>query len=220
MLKVFLGNGNENYFLSLKVRKKLKRGLCLRTHEDLKSMIYETASFDREFYDFISMTSLYLTPLRERKDDLELLVDYFLSKESATQGFLKKELSQKVKERLFEYHWPLNVGELRGVLGKIVRYNPKSHIISDLPEKEIFLKSTKEITWKKIEKIEELSLPLKDKLALIEREMILGEIERLKGNKSQAAKSLFISRESLRKKLLISLDILQEIKTNKIKEVA
>ena len=64
----------------------------------------------------------------------------------------------------------------------------------------------------------DFELPLKDRLALVEREMILAEIRRNKGNKSKAAKEMGISREALRKKLLQSDDIMEKL-TNQEAEV-
>jgi Nif-specific regulatory protein len=55
------------------------------------------------------------------------------------------------------------------------------------------------------------TIALKDRLALIEREMIHAEIRRNNGNKSKAAKEMGISREALRKKLLMSTDILKSL---------
>lgn len=54
-------------------------------------------------------------------------------------------------------------------------------------------------------------LPLKERVILVEREMILAEIKRNKGNKSKAAKEMGISREALRKKLLQSDDVLAQL---------
>jgi two-component system response regulator HydG len=60
------------------------------------------------------------------------------------------------------------------------------------------------------------SVPLKDRVALVEREMILAEIKRHRGNKSKAATSMGISREALRKKMLMSDEILEQIKTTSV----
>jgi Nif-specific regulatory protein len=54
-------------------------------------------------------------------------------------------------------------------------------------------------------------IPLKDRIAIVEREMILSEIKRNNGNKSKAAKEMGISREALLKKLLISRDVLDTL---------
>ena len=55
-------------------------------------------------------------------------------------------------------------------------------------------------------------IPLKDRVALVERELILAEIKRFRGNKSKAAIAMGISREALRKKLLMSDEILEALK--------
>jgi Nif-specific regulatory protein len=59
------------------------------------------------------------------------------------------------------------------------------------------------------------AIPLKDRVALVEREMILAEIKRHKGNKSKAATAMGISREALRKKMLMSDEIIEQLKTGK-----
>ena len=64
------------------------------------------------------------------------------------------------------------------------------------------------------------NLPLKDRVSLVEREMILAEIRRNKGNKSKAAKEMGISREALRKKLLQSDEILAQMETEDSKKAA
>ena len=68
--------------------------------------------------------------------------------------------------------------------------------------------------------VSDYNIPLKDRVSLIEREMILNEIKRMGGNKSQAAKTMGISREALRKKLLSSDEILENIKSSKDKKAA
>ena len=59
---------------------------------------------------------------------------------------------------------------------------------------------------------DDTSIPLKDRVALVEREMILAEIKRHKGNKSRAADTMGISREALRKKMLMSDEIIEALK--------
>jgi two-component system response regulator HydG len=61
-------------------------------------------------------------------------------------------------------------------------------------------------------------VPLKDRVALVEREMILAEIKRNKGNKSKAAKNMGISREALRKKLLQSEEILKNLEPGVVED--
>ena len=61
----------------------------------------------------------------------------------------------------------------------------------------------------------DFNLPLKDRLLLVEREMILAEIKRNKGNKSKAAKEMGISREALKEKLLISDKVVESLEERK-----
>ena len=59
--------------------------------------------------------------------------------------------------------------------------------------------------------VSDYTIPLKDRIAIVEREMIMSEIKRNNGNKSKAAKEMGISREALRKKLLQSGDVLSDL---------
>ena len=61
-----------------------------------------------------------------------------------------------------------------------------------------------------------MTLELKDRVILVERELILNEIKRHKGNKSQAAKTMGISREALRKKMHASDEVLAQIEDRKV----
>jgi two-component system response regulator HydG len=113
------------------------------------------------------------------------------------------------------YTWPGNVVELEKAVEKAVLYNPKAHIISDLGSKStpiIDISKSGGCMLENIPNADNIDLPLKDRVALVEREMILAEIKRHKGNKSRAAQTMGISREALRKKMLISDEIVEGLK--------
>ena len=94
-------------------------------------------------------------------------------------------------------------------------YNPKAHVIHDLGSKAspvIDITKGKGPRFDDIPFVDNSSLPLKDRVALVEREMILAEIKKYNGNKSKAATAMGISREALRKKMLISDEIIADLK--------
>jgi Nif-specific regulatory protein len=66
--------------------------------------------------------------------------------------------------------------------------------------------------------VSDFNISLKDRIALVEREIILQEIKRCNGNKSKAAKEMQISREALRKKLLISDKIIEDLNNDNNQE--
>ncbi len=182
---------------------------------NLKQMVEEDGSFNPELLNYMSSSEVSVDPLRKRTQDVEDLLSFYLKKECKKQGFLLKDFSEDVREQLVNYSWPGNVNELKQAVEKAVLYNPKSHVICDLGTKStpiIDLSKSSSLILENIPHADDSQLPLKDRVALVEREMILAEIKRHKGNKSKAAIAMGISREALRKKMLISDEIIEQLK--------
>ncbi len=182
--------------------------------QDLPGLVAE-GKFNPELFHWMSASEMAVEPLRKRKQDVEDLVAFFLRKECRKQGLLLKEFSPVLKDALADYNWPGNVAEMEQVIEKAVLYNPKAHIITDLGSKATPVLDASKSGGCNLEHIahaDDPSLPLKDRVALVEREMILAEIKRHRGNKSKAAIAMGMSREALRKKLLTSDQIIEELK--------
>lgn len=182
--------------------------------KDLGQMA-DNGEYNKELYELLSTSFVYIEPLRRRSDDVEHLLDYFLKLECKKQGLLLKNFSPKAIDKMIQYDWPGNVKELKKAVERAVLYNPKSHIITEvaLENDAIPLMDVvqKQRMFGSIPFVSDHTIPLKDRLALIEREMILSEIKRSNGNKSKAAKEMGISREALRKKLIISNKVLEDL---------
>ncbi|WP_127717467.1 sigma 54-interacting transcriptional regulator [Halobacteriovorax sp. HLS] len=185
--------------------------------KDLGDLV-DKGEFDRDLYEYLSKAFINMEPLRRRIDDIDLLVDYFLKIECKKQGLLLKNFSPKAMEKFKDYDWPGNITELRKCIERAVLYNPKAHIITEVaidnsasPLLDI---SVKQRMFGEVPHVTDYKLPLKERVALIEREMILAEIKRNNGNKSKAAKEMGISREALRKKLLQSSQVLETVEGN------
>ena len=106
---------------------------------------------------------------------------------------------------------------------KAVLYNPKNHVINKLDNgKAVILDISKSNLqgFDNIPHARDFEINLKDRVALVEREMIIAEIKRNGGNKSKAAKEMGISREALRKKMLQSDAVLEKLTPNQDKEAA
>jgi Nif-specific regulatory protein len=190
------------------------------TSKNLKTIIEDEGLFNPELYMYMCSSEVHIDPLRKRVLDVEDLLNYYLKKECKKQGLLLKDFSDVVKEEFVNYGWPGNVSELQKAVEKTVLYNPKSHVITELGNKSTpIIDFTKSSTCQLagIPYAEDSSLPLKDRVALVEREMITAEIKRHKGNKSKAAMAMGISREALRKKMLISDEIIDQLKKNEKK---
>jgi two-component system response regulator HydG len=182
--------------------------------QNLKLLVAE-GRFNPELLALVSASELVVEPLRKHKGDLDDLVTYFMRKECRKQGLLLKELSPALKDMLQQYNWPGNVAELKAVVEKAVLYSPKAHIITELGSKTTPVLDLAQQGGCQLDHIphaDDSALPLKDRVCLVEREMILSEIKRHKGNKSKAATSMGISREALRKKLIMSDEILAALK--------
>lgn len=185
------------------------------TSKNIKNLIEEEGTFNPDLYNFMISSEVNIDPLRKRPLDIEDLLSSCLRRECRKQGLLLKEFSDVVKDQLINYAWPGNVTELEKAVEKAVLYNPKAHVISDLGTKStpiIDVTKTANCMLENIPHADDPNLPLKDRVALVEREMILAEIKRHKGNKSKAATSMGISREALRKKMLMSDEILETLK--------
>ncbi len=187
--------------------------IIVSSGKDLAEMV-EEGSFDRELFNVVSKAFIYIEPLRRRQDDIDLLVDYFLKLECKKQGLLLKNYSPRALDKMKDYDWPGNINELRICVERSVLYNPKAHIITDIDfdsAAALIDISAKKRMFGDLPHVSDFHISLKDRLAIVEREMILAEIKRNNGNKSKAAKEMGISREALRKKLLISQDVLEVI---------
>jgi two-component system response regulator HydG len=209
LFKVLNERRIPNSHISLDVR------VVFTTSRNLKQMIEETGTFNPDLYNYMCSAEVVIEPLRKRPQDIEDLLSFFLKKECRKQGLLLKDFSDEVKELMVAYSWPGNVVELEKAVEKAVLYNPKAHIISDLGSKSapiIDISKSGGCLLENIPNADNIDLPLKDRVALVEREMILAEIKRHKGNKSRAAQTMGISREALRKKMLISDEIVEGLK--------
>lgn len=209
LLKVLQERRIPGSHISLDVRT------VFTTSKNLKEMIEEEGLFNPDLFLFMCSSEVRIDPLRKRASDLEDLLYYYLKKECKKQGLLLKEFSPSVKDELINYSWPGNISELQKAVEKMVLYNPKNHVISDLGNRSspvIDLSKRSGAYMDSIPYADNTTLPLKDRLSLVEREMIISEIKRHRGNKSQAAEAMGISREALRKKMLISDEIIQELK--------
>ncbi|MBT3981854.1 MAG: sigma 54-interacting transcriptional regulator [Bacteriovoracaceae bacterium] len=224
----------EICFLPIPHQKKLVEVLSQKTIEgstvaldvrlhttsskDLEGMV-NNGEFNKDLYEFLAQTPIEMPSLRKRGKDIEELISYFLKNECKKQGLLEKTMSPKILGKLKDYDWPGNVKELGNCISRMVTYNPKSHTISKLPDQALPLYDQTKSTYQVFGDIpfaSDYSIPLKDRMALIERKLIFAEIKRNGNNKSKAAKAMGISREALRKKLLQADKIIESLETKNV----
>jgi two-component system, NtrC family, response regulator AtoC len=155
--------------------------------------------FRRELYYRINGVSLRLPPLRERKEDIPLLADFFLSKHAAEFGRAHPSLSSRALDAFMEYSWPGNIRELENVMKKIVALNDENVALSEL------IRTSNGTTAAAAATVEAhtRSLKVASKAASreAERELILKALGRTRWNRKRAALELQISYKSLLYKL-------------------
>jgi DNA-binding NtrC family response regulator len=160
------------------------------TNKNLKEEI-ENGNFREDLYYRLDVVSIQVPPLRDKKDDIPLMVHKFIEEFAHENNKPVEGITNGALGALVSYRWPGNVRELRNVIESIVVLT-KSNIINeqDLPEYILA-------------KDEQSSLKLSAGISLpeAERELILFTLENSGGNKTRAAETLKIGRKTLHRKL-------------------
>ena len=150
--------------------------------------------FREDFYYRLNVIELRLPPLRERREDIPILVDAFLKKCASARGRQVKGLSEPALAMLADYAWPGNVRELENVIERAVTLSHGDIIgAEDLPIQVQGARGDRRI----LDEAAERTLPLHE----VEKEYIVKILEKTGGNKYQAAHVLGIDRKTLYRKL-------------------
>jgi DNA-binding NtrC family response regulator len=150
--------------------------------------------FREDLYYRLNVIELKLPPLRERREDIPLLVDAFLRKCGVGSGKTVKGVSEAALAMLIDYTWPGNVRELENVIERAVTLTRGEKISpDDLPPAVQGARGDRRV----LDEAAEKSLPLHE----IEKEYIKKILEKTGGNKYQAAHALGIDRKTLYRKL-------------------
>ena len=164
------------------------------TNKDLKEMV-DRGEFREDLYYRLNVVELEVPPLRERKEDIKELVDLFIEQQNNMLGKQVTGIEDKAIETLKKYDWPGNVRELQNVIEKTMNY-AVGNVIRD--SELIFSMGSQTPT---INKLKDYDSPIEIAKRSAERELILETLDKVGGNKSQAAKLLKISRPLLYQKM-------------------
>lgn len=176
---------------------KINARIIAATNRDLEKMM-EEGSFREDLYYRINVVSIHLPPLRERREDIPLLIDRFVKEFSAIHGHSIASISTETLKMLTDYKWKGNIRELKNTIERLVVLSKGKHITKDIMPTEI-IKSFQKENQKNREKPREYDL--EKVLQNTERNMIQEVMELTKGNKKKAAKILNIPRSTLYYKL-------------------
>jgi DNA-binding NtrC family response regulator len=150
--------------------------------------------FREDLYYRLNVIEMRLPPLRERREDIPLLVDAFLNKFGQARGKDVKGVSETTLALLIDYAWPGNVRELENVIERAVTLSRGDKILpDDLPATIQGSRGERRVLDEAAEKMH----PLHE----IEKEYIKKILEKMGGNKYQAAQVLGIDRKTLYRKL-------------------
>ncbi len=163
------------------------------TNVDVKEAI-EQGRFREDLYYRLNVIPIYVPPLSERREDIPLLVDYFLEKFSREHGLGLKQMGDSAMDFLVNYSWPGNVRELKNVIERLTIMVPSETIqVQDI---------TKHIeSYDYEDTIARETSSLKKAREQFEKEYIIKMLKQYDKNISATAKALGIERTNLHRKI-------------------
>jgi len=171
--------------------KKIKVNVRLiaATNKDLEEEI-QKSNFREDLYFRLNVIPIEVPPLRERKDDIPILVEYFLRNFAEQYGQKQKKVSKSTLEALKSYDWPGNVRELKNMIERFVIMNPSEVI--DEKEIQSFKGAKSDYTVYKT---------LREAREQFEKDFILKKLQENSWNISKSAEELEIERSNLHRKI-------------------
>lgn len=176
------------------------------TNKRLEVLVKE-GKLREDLYYRLNVVPVNLPPLRERKEDIEGLVEHFLKKSAGISGKKNKEVSLEVFEVLKKYNWPGNIRELENVIERGIVLTQGDQIgIDVLPDNIRKSVDNSEIidsagNIEGIVKSVELG-KLSDAVDSKEKEILINALRECGGNRTKTSERIGISRRSLHRKLL------------------
>jgi DNA-binding NtrC family response regulator len=176
--------GNETIRVNVRV--------IAATNKDLKGLI-EEGRFRDDLYYRLNVVNIELPPLRDRAEDIPLLVSHFIQTLNAEKGYHIKGIAREAMQILLNYRWPGNVRELENAIESAMALTDKSIIDARYLPSFLLLSPPAQSDHYQIPK----DLTLRE----MERKIMELTMERTGGNKTQAAKLLGIGLRTLQRKV-------------------
>jgi two-component system, NtrC family, nitrogen regulation response regulator NtrX len=161
------------------------------TNKDLEEEIAK-GNFREDFFYRLNVIPFFVPPLRDRREDVPLLVREFLRDFGRQYGRPRIEIAEEAIDLLRQYHWPGNVRELKNVIERVVILNPQAHRLDrrHLP----MLVQRNAVRSGDFDTLQQAR-------DAYEREYILRKIDDCNGNMSRAAETLGLERSHLYRKM-------------------
>jgi Nif-specific regulatory protein len=186
------------------------------TNVDLQEEVAR-GNFREDLFYRLNVVSIYLPPLRNRREDIPRLIDYFLDKYNAVNGRNLRRINRELLNVMLRYPWPGNVRELENAIERAVVLSRGEDFIEDLLPLSLRMFAQQRKTTQSSESIETLTRRLSDQaiseyesregeiyqlvIDQIERALIDRALARCNGVKTKAADFLGINRNTLNKKV-------------------
>ena len=162
------------------------------TNKNLEEEI-ERGNFREDLFYRLNVIPFHVPPLRDRREDIPMLADYFLREFTTAYGRKAKELTPEAYRILHDYHWPGNVRELRNLIERIVILNPQVRVDA----RHIPLNVTRRPAERPMDRFGSLQ----EVREAVEREYILKKLEETNGNVTRTAELLGLERSNLYRKM-------------------
>ncbi len=210
---VFLDEvGEMSLALQVKILRLIQEGTFMRvgdtetrhvdvrvisaTHRDLKKMIQER-KFREDLYYRLAVVELFLPPLRDRVDDIPLLVSHFLKIYQEKTGKEGIKFTQDAVEILMDYFWPGNIRELSNEIERIVALMPSHTLVrpADLSKKFFYEEYPDDFGEVEREGI------IKQMVEDFEKSLLMKYLRKYRWNRTKVARLCGITRQGLNKKI-------------------
>ena len=149
-------------------------------------------TFREDLFYRLNVVPVYLPPLRERREDIPLLVDYYLEKYSIENNVTVKSIDAAIMDYFCQYNWPGNVRELKNVIQRAVVMSSSDGLQAEQLNYLFIHQDTK-----RSDSIMTDGKAIED----VEKDLIYSTLEKTGGNKTKAAELLKITTRTLRNKL-------------------
>ncbi|MGE5302963.1 MAG: sigma-54-dependent transcriptional regulator [Alphaproteobacteria bacterium] len=164
------------------------------SNRDLETLA-KAGEFRADLFYRLNVVGLFLAPLRERPEDIPLLLDHFLRLKAQEHSIAAKSLSPEVIDFFSSYYWPGNIRELENLIERLTILTPHETVmLRDLP---VSMRSTDQTATLK-EDVLSGSRPLSEAVDEFERELIVKALQRTGFNQTKAAALLGTSRRILK----------------------
>ncbi|GAB4021354.1 MAG: sigma-54 dependent transcriptional regulator [Bdellovibrio sp.] len=194
--------GSQNYPIDVRI--------ITATHRDLEKAV-ASGDFREDLFYRLNVIPIKMPSLCERREDIPLLITYFLNRFVSADGRNSISFDDEVLELLMTYDWPGNVRELENLIERLVILRGGNRVkISDLPAKFLQHSPRNIGNYESMIKLPDNGLDLKKTVSDIEDSLIMQALEVTGGNKNKASQLLNLNRttliEKMKKKGLIYLN--------------